>query len=443
MTGTVFHHTQSFCCDCQQLHPADLLDEGGVVFFKVHCPTQPTLVRVSSDAVIFRALREKSSLPAPPVPSARGFSWANFIEITKECNLTCAVCFSDSFPGAGGELPLDEIVTLARGLRDRGLRAVTLSGGEPTLHPQLVHIVRAVRKLGMDVTLATNGLRLARDPELAPALRRAGLTYLYIQMDTLRGQVCQKLRGGDYVLTKQQAIEHAQAAGLYFGLTTTVVRDNLDEVGDVLRFAAQHRPHLGVIGFLSAAPAGRFSLPPDATVNREDILAALLRSGAVAGLRAEHCWPMPRFAPFALDVHPDCAALIFLAVTPQGLRPLDDFLNIDRLYRLMRGARGSFRRWWGFVLLSLYCVLSARPARLLTLLRMALGTLTKRGRHGFLLLSVEHFLGRHYQDQERLDRCTTCNVRPGGERVSTCIFEHPDANRSPTTRRAESQRRPA
>ena len=106
MTQEIFHQTQSFCCDCQQLHPADLVDDGGAVFFNVHCPTQATSVRVSSDAPLFRALRAKSSLPAPPVPSARGFSWANFIEITKECNLTCAVCFSDSFPGAGGELPL-------------------------------------------------------------------------------------------------------------------------------------------------------------------------------------------------------------------------------------------------------------------------------------------------------------------------------------------------
>jgi hypothetical protein len=436
VSARVFHRTQSFCCECQALHPADLVEDEGAVFFNVHCPIQATAVRVSSDSSMFRALRGKSAYLAPPLASAKGFSWANFIEITKECNLTCSVCFSASFPGAGNQMPVAEVVALARGLRQQGLRAVTLSGGEPTLHPQLVEIVRSIRRLGMDVTLATNGLRLGREPELARQLRRAGLTYLYIQMDTLRGEVCQKLRGGDYVALKQQAIVHARAAGLYFGLTTTVVRDNLDEVGAVLRFAAQHGPHLGVIGFLSAAPAGRFDLPEASLVNREDILAALLRSDAVEGLRAEHCWPMPRFAPFALDVHPDCAALVFLAVTPKGLRPLDDFLNLGRLYRLMRRSRGGFRRWWGFLLLSAYCLLSVRPARAVALLRMALGTLVKRGGHGFMVLSVEHFLGRHYQDQERLDRCTTCNVRPNGDRVSTCIFEHPDAKRSPATRRA-------
>jgi pyruvate-formate lyase-activating enzyme len=376
------------------------------------------------------------------LPATSGFTWGNFIEITKECNLECAVCFSESHPGAGGEVPLAEVVALARGLRAQGLCAVMLSGGEPTLHPQLVEIVRAIRRLGMDVTLSTNGLRLGREAGLARQLRRAGLNYLYLQMDTLQGEVCRRLRGGDYVAVKRQAMANLRAAGLRFGLTTTVVRDNLEEVGDLLRFAAEYRPHLGLIAFLAAAPGGRFTLGEGALVNREDIVAALVRSGAVAGLRGEHGWPFPRFAPFALDLHPDCAALIYLAATPQGLRPLDDHVDLARFYRLMRRARGRLRRAWGFVLLTIYGVLSVRLGHAGRVLRMALGTFSKRGRHSFLLLSVEHFLGRHYQDQERLDRCTTCNVRPDGRRVSVCIFEHPDARRSPDTRRAEAERRP-
>jgi pyruvate-formate lyase-activating enzyme len=434
---TAFHHTQSYCCDCQDQHPADLRAEDGAVFFDVHCPGSPKSLRVSSDEAIFRGLRAKSALPAEVLPSARGFSWANFIEITKDCNCTCAICFSDSSPGAGGELTLEQVVTLARGLRNQGLKAVTLSGGEPTLHPRLLDIVRAIRGLGMDVTLATNGLKLARDPMLAQQLRKAGVTYLYVQMDTLVGETCRIMRGDDYVESKKQAIANARAAGLRFGLTTTMIRDNLAEVGDVLRFASQHLPHLGVIGYLSAAPAGRFTLPEASTVNREDIIAALIRSGAVAGLRAEHFWPFPRFSPFALDVHPDCAALLFLGGTPTGLRPLDEFVDIGRLYRLMRRSRARFNRVWGLLLLSLCFLLSIRPARAISVLRMVLGMLTKRGRHALMVLSVEQFLGRYYQDRERLDRCTTCNIRPDGSRVSTCIFEHPDPRRSPATRARE------
>jgi pyruvate-formate lyase-activating enzyme len=432
--GSILHRTRSYCCECQTLHEADLRSDGGAVFFDVHCPAGAASVRISSDAATFQAIRSKGVLSEPPLQSARGFTWANFIEITKECNCTCAICFSASGPGAAGQRTADEVVDLARALKQRGLCAVTLSGGEPTLHPQLLEIVTRIRALGMDVTVASNGLRLGRDAELARALRRAGVTYLYLQMDTLRADVCRKMRGDDFVALKQQAVGHARQAGLRFGFTTTVIRDNLDEVGDVLRYAAAQAPHLGVVGYLSAAPAGRFLLDEAATVNREDIITALIQSGAVEGLGREHFWPFPRFAPFALDVHPDCAALLFLAVTPGRLHPLDGFVNIGRLYRLMRRASGRFNRVWGFLLLSLYFALSIRPTRLLSVVRMLLGMLTKKGRCSLLAVSVEQFLGRVYQDQERLDGCTTCNVRPDGSRVSTCIFEHPDPRRSPLAR---------
>jgi pyruvate-formate lyase-activating enzyme len=437
--GTILHRTRSFCCECQTLHEADLRTDGSAVFFDVHCPTAAQSVRISSDAATFQSIRRKSALPAPPIQSARDFTWANFIEITKECNCKCAICFSVSGPGAAGQRTSDEVVRLAQGLKQRGLCAITLSGGEPTLHPQLVEIVSKIRALGMDVTVASNGLRIGQDPGLAHALRRSKLTYLYLQMDTLRADVCRKMRGDDFVAIKRRAVAHARKAGLRFGFTTTVVRDNLDEVGDVLRYAAAQTPHLGVVGYLSAAAAGRFLLAEDAMVNREDIIGSLIQSGAVDGLAREHFWPFPRFAPFALDVHPDCAALLFLAVTPGRLRPLDDFVDIQRLYQLMRRASGRFNRVWGFLLLSFYFALSIRPRRVVPLLRMVLGMLTKMGRHTMMVVSVEQFLGRVYQDQERLERCTTCNVRPDGCRVSTCIFEHPDPRRSPLARaRAES-----
>lgn len=434
MTSGVFHRTTAFCCECQTSHPADLRAVDGAVFFEVQCPTSPSATRVSSSEAIFRGLRAKGAAHLPPLPSAQGVSWANFIEITKDCNCECAICFSDSRPGAGGELSVDMVLALGRGLRDAGLRAVTLSGGEPTLHPGLLAIIRGLRALGLDVTMATNGLLLAQKPDLAKQLRAAGISYVYVQMDTLSGETCQRIRGGDFVERKKQAIANLRAAGLRFGLTTTVIKDNLPEVGEILRFAATHAPHLGVIGYLSAAPAGRFQFPESATVNREDILQSLFDAGVVPGLTAEQAWPFPRFAPLGLDVHPDCAALIFLAATPKGLRPLDTFVNIGRLYRWMAKVGGKFRYAWGLILLSIFLPLCVRPRGIFVVPRLLLGTALRRGKHGLLALSVEHFLGRHYQDEERLHRCTTCNVRPDGQRISTCVFEHPDTRRSPLTR---------
>lgn len=437
MTGSsILHRTRSFCCDCEEFHEAALRVDAGAVFFDVACPrhTGQRTVLVSSNAQTFDKIRRKGVLSAPPLESARSLSWANFLEITKECNSACAICYSDAGKGAGGELSVDEAIGVARKLKEQRCPAVTLSGGEPTLHPGLIEIATAIRRLPMDVTIASNGLLLGLRPDLARQIRRAGVTYVYVQFDTLRGEVCRKMRGDDYVEVKKRALDHLKRSGLYFGITTTVVRDNLEEVGDVLRFAAAYLPHLAVVGFLSAAPAGRFTLPEDALVNREDVIDSLVRSGAVEGLTADHFWPFPRFAPFGLDVHPDCAALLYLGAENGRLRPLERYVDIGRVYRLMRRHHGRFNRWWGFFLLSLYFVLSMRLRGIWPVLKMQIGMLLQRGRSAMMVVSVEQFLGRVYQDQERLDRCTTCNVQRDGSRVSTCVFEHPDARRSPLSR---------
>jgi len=68
-------------------------------------------------------------------------------------------------------------------LADLGTTIITLSGGEPTLHPDLDAIIRRIRDRGAIATLITNGLLLT--PKRIRALNRAGLDYLQISIDNL------------------------------------------------------------------------------------------------------------------------------------------------------------------------------------------------------------------------------------------------------------------
>jgi pyruvate-formate lyase-activating enzyme len=430
----VFHRTRSHCCACGVLHDAAFREVNGAVVLEVYCPRGTGTAPVSSDARVFRLLRARSTLGEPPLPQARATSWINVLEITRDCNLACPICFAAAHPGAGGYLSVDEVARRVRRLRAQGGQAVSLSGGEPTLHPDLLAIVRAARRARVDVTLLTNGLRLAEDPSLARRLARSGLTYVYVQLDTLRDEVCARIRGDRGVDRRLAALRRVAEAGQRCGVNVTVVRDNLPEVGEVLRRAVGHAPALGVVAFLAAGRSGRFLLPPEASVSREDILGALVDSGVVEGLAPEHFWPFPRFAPVGLDVHPDCGALLLLALDRGVLRPLDDYLDVGALFRRMRGARGPVSRLWAFLLVNLYLWRSVRLRRLPALGRMLLGMLTKRGRSSFVAVSVEQFLDREHQDEERLERCTSCPVQGDGERISMCLFQHPDPRRAPRTR---------
>ena len=73
--------------------------------------------------------------------------------------------------------------------------SVQLSGGEPSIHPQILEMLRAARDRGIQlVMLNTNGIRLARDPRFAPALAEIGV-HVYLQFDGLQQATQLAIRG--------------------------------------------------------------------------------------------------------------------------------------------------------------------------------------------------------------------------------------------------------
>jgi sulfatase maturation enzyme AslB (radical SAM superfamily) len=100
----------------------------------------------------------------------------------RRCNLDCAYC--NEYDHTSDPVPLDTMLARIDRLGDLGAAIITLSGGEPTLHPDLDAIIRRIRKRGAIATLITNGLLLT--PERIRALNRAGLDYLQISIDNAR-----------------------------------------------------------------------------------------------------------------------------------------------------------------------------------------------------------------------------------------------------------------
>ncbi len=198
-------------------------------------------------------------------------------EITTACDLNCPVCFAAS----GGTAPFAPLAELAGHLpwirEQAGDIVLQLSGGEPTLYPELPKLVREAKKLFSSVQLNTNGLRLAEDPNLARALAEAGLSWVFLQFDGVTDATYIALRGRPLLREKLAAIKHCAAAGLPVILVPTLAAGvNNRELGPLLRLALDHAPGVRGLHVQPMTFAGRNHLPvSSARITLPEVLTAL------------------------------------------------------------------------------------------------------------------------------------------------------------------------
>lgn len=410
------------CLRCGVTHAAAFEQQGGQVFGQVDCPSRPAKVRVSSAAEIYLALRSRSRCLEPAAARQRR-SVIHLLPITRNCDFRCPVCYAACEPQpVPAHLPVAEVVARAQTARANGARAICLTGGEPTTHPELSRIVRAVGATGAKVILITNGWRLGTDPELAPALRAAGLSKVDLQFDTLNPEVHQQLRGNSLIQEKIQAAKNTLSAGIRLGTVTTVTRLNLPEVDRLITFGLSLGSGLKTIMFQTAVPVGRFELSHEHLVDKEQIVKQVLLSSALPGPTLEDVWPFPHVEPWGMRVHPDCGVSLVLFRDARGmLHFAREWIDLERLNEQLHSL-GPQTHWWARNLGPLRCLLqSTRPGHRLAVLRNLAGFLRGGEKNGAVLIGISGFCSPRFIDEMRLDGCATSELRAGGA-VSPCAW---------------------
>jgi len=99
----------------------------------------------------------------------------------RRCNLACTYC--NEFDNFSKPVPIEEMYRRIDKLGSLGTSVVTISGGEPLLHPELDDVIRRIRANGMIAGLITNGYLLIA--ERIERLNRAGLEWLQISIDNV------------------------------------------------------------------------------------------------------------------------------------------------------------------------------------------------------------------------------------------------------------------
>jgi uncharacterized radical SAM superfamily Fe-S cluster-containing enzyme len=318
--------TRSLCPTCLRLVDAKIIVKHNRVYFRKQCPEHGTFDEfVWSDAATFdrhefsqparmpRAFGTESDKGCPYdcglCPEHEQHTCIALVEVTSNCNLECPMCFAESGPG-GQHI---DFATYCR-MVDRYVQlegaadVLQLSGGEPTLHPELVRMVRyAYEQPIAAVMVNTNGIRLARDPSLAEALApMRDRLEIYLQFDGLENRTYRTLRGEDLLETKLAALEVLRRHDLRATLVCTVDHNtNLHEVGRVVRFGLE-RPGIRGVSFQLATYCGRHLDPKnlDRRATMPDVVQAIVEQtdGLVT---AGDFYPLP-------CAHPNCHMMCYL-----------------------------------------------------------------------------------------------------------------------------------
>ncbi|MFP4345507.1 MAG: radical SAM protein [Anaerolineales bacterium] len=159
------------------------------------------------------------------------------LALTYRCNNACAHCYNEverfgmgSLDGAGWFEVLDRLAAV-------GVPHVILTGGEPTLHPEIAAIVRHADALGLVVGMNTNGRRLA-DPARVEALVEAGLNHVQVTLESSRAAVHDAMVNAPAFDETVQGIRNALEGGLHTITNTTLTRHNVDHALEVVDFVA-------------------------------------------------------------------------------------------------------------------------------------------------------------------------------------------------------------
>jgi MoaA/NifB/PqqE/SkfB family radical SAM enzyme len=99
----------------------------------------------------------------------------------RRCNLDCGYC--NEYDDVSKPVPMEEMKKRLDLLADMGTSIITISGGEPLMHPELEEAIRHIRRRGMIAGMITNGFLLSK--ERIQKLNEAGLEHLQISIDNV------------------------------------------------------------------------------------------------------------------------------------------------------------------------------------------------------------------------------------------------------------------
>jgi hypothetical protein len=273
--------------------------------------------------------------------------------ITNRCNLRCEYCFMNA--GASGfvyEPSLDEIkqlLLLARGKNPNEIKAIQITGGEPTIREDFFVIIRMAKENGFThIQIHTNGIKLAESIEYCQRLKNEQVNTIYLSFDGVTKKT------NPWITQSKKAINNLKKVNLKVVLVPVIRGDkNLKEVGKIIRFALENIDIIKGVNFQPISFCGRAKNITDAKretqrVDNVNIFAEIEKEfdGHISRddfYPASIAYPVSQIidsekwrSQFELTAHPGCGGVAYIFYEDGKPLPITRFIDVEGLVAFIK-----------------------------------------------------------------------------------------------------------
>jgi 7,8-dihydro-6-hydroxymethylpterin dimethyltransferase len=379
------------------------------------------------------------------------------IDVTNRCNMKCPVCFANAAVSKMLYEPsYDEIRQMLKNLRNNRpvpTPAIQYAGGEPTMRKDLVELVKLAKEEGFSHTqIATNGIKLAKNPQLSKDLKEAGLNTVYLQFDGVTEEPYLKIRNRNLLSIKLEAIENCRAAGLGIVLVPTLLKGiNHDQVGDIIKFAVDNIDIIRGVNFQPVSFAGR---TPAEEVEEQRVtipdFEKFVEEQTDSQIKVEDFYPASCVTPVSEFVeameggkpqvtftcNPHCGTATYVFVDNDEMIPITQFIDVDRFFDLLTRSTDDIKNGGIVSKAKVLARASVELPRTVDMskspesvdIKSIIAQIFKERsyaalgefHHNALLISCMHFMDPWNFDQDRVRQCVIHYAVPDGRIIPFC-----------------------
>ncbi|MCH6255147.1 radical SAM protein [Puniceicoccaceae bacterium K14] len=446
--GKLVKRTESICPSCLQKIDADVYARDGQVWMDKECAEHGHFSALLSNDIqtylVSAAVKNRGAsgcgcesggcgAPVSKDSAVDNHSCTLMVEITQKCNLTCPTCYAASSPQNDDFLRLDKYRELLDTLREKehgDADVLQISGGEPTLHPDMLEMVDIAYEKGFkQVYVNTNGIKLSQRKYAETLAASKNPIYIYLQFDGLDSKTYAALRGSERLSdVKQRALKNCEDLGIEAIPIMTLTKGINDSEVEAFLNVALSSSAVNKVMIQPAMYSGRYVNPRrlDRLTASDTIDLIVEQSGVFT---KEDFTPIP-------CGDPNCFRMALAIRTESGLVPVSRYFPTydqwqdEFVAKELESVSDTFDNAEGLSSMLAWSVEHGAISKLEEdkidelLEAVALASIGKgsAGWRGLFAIGIKPFMDAYTYDQDRIDDCCAHIASQDGEPISFCQY---------------------